>query len=129
MSIDKPRDLLDEAVETAESLLKGGGSLSPFMITDHWGDRRVEQFEPEALDAAQTSFRGFMRTAAGDESCALVYVGPVADDSDAIVVECGRAGEREAEVFVQHFRPRRSRLRGFKLIGHAQPVGTTESVA
>jgi hypothetical protein len=98
------------------------------MITDRWGDRRVEQFEPEALQRAQTKLRDFMRTAAGDESCALVYVGPVADGDHAIVIECGRAGEREAAVFVQHFRPRR-RLRGFKLIGHAQPVGTTESVA
>ena len=126
MSTAESRTLLTEAVETAESLLRDGESLGPFMITDRWGDRRVEQFEPEALHGAKTRFREFMRTAAGDESC---YVGPVADGDDAIVVECGEAGRREADVFVQHFRPRRGRLRGFKLLGQARPVGTTEAVA
>ena len=120
-------ELLTEGVKTAESLLEGGEDLSPFMITDRWGDRRVEQFGPEGLSGAKTRFREFIRTAAGDESCALVYVGPVADGDDAIVIECGQAGRTEAEVFVQNFRPR-GRLRGFKLLGEARPVGTTESV-
>jgi len=123
------RDLLAEAVETAESLLKDGHPLAPFLITDHWGDRRVEQFEGEGLQGAKTRFRDFMRTAAGDESCALVYTGAVADADEAIVIECGQTGQREAEVFVQHYRARRGRLRGFKLVGEARPVGVTESVA
>ena len=88
------RDLLAEAVETAESLLKDGHPLAPFLITDHWGDRRVEQFEGEGLQGAKTRFRDFMRTAAGDESCALVYTGAVADADEAIVIECGQTGQR-----------------------------------
>ena len=42
-------DLLAEAVETAGSLLTFGDPLSPFMITDRWADRRVEQFKGDAL--------------------------------------------------------------------------------
>jgi hypothetical protein len=124
-----PRDLLVDAVETAESVLRTGERLAPFMITDRWGDRRVEQFDTGALPDAVLSFGEFVRAAAGAETCVLVYVGRVGQGEEAIVIECGRAGNSEAEVFVQHFRPRRGRLRGFKLSGEPTPVGTKRPVA
>jgi hypothetical protein len=99
------------------------------MITDRWGDRRVEQFDAAALPDAKEKLGEFVRTAAGDESCALVHIGRVGADEDAIVIERGAAGRGEVGVFVQHFRPKRGRLRPFKLIGRAEPVGTTQAVA
>jgi hypothetical protein len=129
MNPQVPRELLEDAVAMAESWLKEGESFAPFMIIDHWADRRTEQFEPQDLHGAKSRFRELMQTAPGEESCALVYVGQVADGDDAIVVECGRGGQREAEVFVQEFRHKRGPLRGFKLVGDARSVGITESVA
>jgi hypothetical protein len=120
------QDLLVDAVEIAESRLCTGERLGPFMITDRWGDRRVEEFDIAALSDAKKKLGEFIRTAAGDERCVLVYVGRVGYDEDAIVIERGLAGRGEAQVFVQQFRPRRGRLRRFKLIGQAQPVGTME---
>jgi hypothetical protein len=120
------RDLLVDAVEIAESKLRAGERLGPFMITDRWGDRRVEELV--AVSDAKKKLGEFMRTAAGDERCALVYVGRVGVDEDAIVIERGEAGHGEVRVFVQHFRPRRGRLRRFKLVGQPQPTGTTEPV-
>ena len=122
------RDLLVDAVETAESVLRTGERLAPFMITDRWGDRRVEQFDTDALTDGKARFQEFVHGAGGAETCALVYVGRVGHGEDALVIECGQAGE-EAEVFVQRFRPRRGRLRGFKLSGQPTPVGTSESAA
>jgi hypothetical protein len=126
-------DLLTDAIEIAESLLEAGDPVHPFMITDRWGDRQVEGFEGEqfeggAVAGAKTRFREFVRAAAGDEQCALVYVVGRRDGEDEIVIERGHAGQPEVEVFVQRFRPRRGRLRRFKLIGEAKPVGTSESV-
>jgi hypothetical protein len=122
------RDLLVDAVEIAESRLRTGERLGPFMITDRWGDRRVEEFDIGALSDAKKKLGGFMRAAAGDERCVLVYVGRVGVEEDAIVIERGEAGRGEVGVFVQHFRPRHGRLRRFKLIGQTEPVGTTEAV-
>jgi hypothetical protein len=122
------RDLVVDAVEIAESRLRTGERLGPFMITDRWGDRRVEEFDIAAISDAKKKLGEFMRTAAGDERCALVYVGRAGVDEDAIVIERGDAGHSEVRVFVQHFRPRRGRLRRFKLVGQAQPTGTTEPV-
>ena len=122
------RNLVVHAVEIAESHLRSGHGLIPFMITDRWGDRRVEQFEREGPGGAQARFWDFVRTAAGDETCALVYVGRVDLDEEAIVIEHGQAGRQEADVFIQRFRPRRGPLRGFKLIGEPTPVGPTEPV-
>jgi hypothetical protein len=125
-------DLLTDAIEIAESYLETGDPVRPFMITDRWGDRRVEEFESEqfeggAVAGAKTRFREFVRSAAGDEQCALVYVVRPRDGEDEIVVERGHAGQPDAEVFVQRFRPKRGRLRRFKLIGDPRPVGTSES--
>jgi hypothetical protein len=122
------RDLLVEGVEIAESQLRTDERLRPFMITERWGDRRVETFDPAALSDAKEKLRDFIRKAAGDERCVLVYLGRVGADEDAIVIERGEAGRGEAGVFVQHFRPRRGRVRRFKLIGQTEPVGTTEAV-
>jgi hypothetical protein len=123
------RDLLVDAVEIAESWLRTGKRLGLFMITDRWGDRRVEEFDDAALSDARKELGEFLRTAAGDERCVLVYVDRVGESEDAIVIERGQAGQGEAEVFVQHFRPRRGRLRPFKLIGQPQPARTTEPVS
>jgi hypothetical protein len=121
-----PQDLLEDAVEIAESRLCTGERLHPFMITDRWGDRRVEEFDIAALSDAKKKLGEFIRTAAGDERCVLVFVGRVGYDEDAIVIARGLAGRDDAQVFVQRFRPRRGRLRRFKLIGQAQPLGTAE---
>jgi hypothetical protein len=121
------RDLLFDAVETAESVLRTGERLAPFMIIDRWGDRRVEPFGTDALTEAKARFREFVRGAAGAEICALVYVGRVGHGEDAIVIECGQAGASQAEVLVQHFRPRRGRFRGFKLSGEPTPVAISDS--
>jgi hypothetical protein len=122
------RDLLVDAVEIAESRLRTGERPGPFMITDRWGDRRVEAFDLAALPDAKKKLGEFMRTAAGDERCVLAYIGRVGHDEDAIVIERGEPGRGEVGVFVQHFRPRRGRVRRFKLIGQTEPVGTTEAV-
>lgn len=126
---DTPRgSLVVEAVETAESSLRAGQELAPFMITDRWGDRRVEDFEADDLGGAQARLSDFLRTAAGDETCALVYIGRVGTDEEAIFVEHVRAGQQEAAVFVQRFRPKRGPLRRFKLLGDPTPLGETEPV-
>jgi hypothetical protein len=121
-----PRDLLAEAVETAESVLRTGGHLAPFIITDRWGDARVEKFDTDALTDGKAKFWEFVHGTPGAEARALVYIGRVGLGEEAIVIERGQAGTGEAEVFVQHFRPRRNRFRGFKLSGQPTPVGTSE---
>jgi hypothetical protein len=121
------RDLLVEAVELASSPLEAGEELAPMMIVQRWGDRWIERFDHQALSDAKAKFGSFLRAAAGDESCALVYLGHVGDREEAILVERGSAGDGGAQVFVQRFRPRRSRFRGFKLVGELEPVGTLDS--
>jgi hypothetical protein len=125
---ETPRsDLVIGAVMIAESRLRSGQELAPFMITDRLGDA-LEEFEGEDPGTGQARFREYVRTAAGDEACALVYVGHVDLDEEAIVIERGQAGRQEAELFVQRFRPRRGLLRGFKLVGEPTPVGQIEPV-
>lgn len=119
------RDLVVGAVKIAESRLRSDPKLSPFVITDRLGDM-LEEFEPEDLGGAQARVSEFLRTAAGEETCALAYVGHTGRDEEAIIIEYGRAGQQEAEVFVQRFRPRRGPLRGFKLRGEPTPVGEIE---
>jgi hypothetical protein len=121
-------DLLTEAIETAAASLSAGAEPVPLLITDRWGDRQVQQFPDAGLPGAKAALGEFVRAAAGDESCALVYVALNGDDQPAIVVERGQAGRREADVFMQRFRRRRGWLHGFKLIGEPKHVGATESV-
>jgi hypothetical protein len=121
------RDLLVEAVELAKSPLESGDDLAPMMIVQRWGDRWIERFDHRALSDAKAKFGTFLRGAAGDESCALVYLGHVGDREEAILVERGAAGESGAEVFVQRFRPRKGRFRGFKLVGELEPAGMLDS--
>jgi hypothetical protein len=66
---------------------------------------------------------------AGNERCALVHLAPVGLGEDAIVIEVAGPGAREAEVFVQWFRPKRGRLRGFRLIGELAKGGTLDWAA
>ena len=120
-------DLVVEAVEIAESFLRLGQELDPIMITDRWGDRRVEEFGREDLEGARARLLEFLRTAAGEEDCALAYLGHV-EHQEAIVIEHGKAGRPEAEVLVQRFRPRRGPLRSFKLVGEPTPVGQLDPV-
>jgi hypothetical protein len=129
MEREELSDLLTDAVEIAESRLQAGEAMGPVMITDRWGDRRAEQFDVAALSDAKTRLREFVHTAAGDEQCVLVYLGRVGEGEEAILIERAKAGDEEAEVFVQRFRPRRGRFRAFKLIGELKAVGTTESVS
>ena len=114
--------VLTEAVEVAEARLGVGDELMPILITDRWGDIRLERFDADALSEAKARFGDFLSTAAGVESCALVYLGRAGDGEEAIVIERGQAGDGDADVFVQRFRPRRGRFRGFKLIGKPEPV-------
>lgn len=109
----------------AESRLRSGRELSPFITTDRLRDS-LEEFEFDDLSEAQARRAEFLRSAEGGESCALVYLGHVGLDEEAIVIERGRAGQQEAKVFVQRFRPRRGPLRGFKLLGDPRPVGEIE---
>jgi hypothetical protein len=119
-------NLLVEGTQIATSYLEAGEQMAPTMLADRWGDRRAEQFDRKDLGAAQQKLSEFLHGAAGDEACALVYIGRVRSDEDAIIIEYGQAGRSEAEVFVQRFRPRRGRLRRFKLIGQPTPVGTKD---
>ena len=119
------RDLVVGAVKIAESRLRAAPELSPFVITDRFGDE-LEEFEPADLGGAQARLSEFLHTAAGEDACALAYVSHTGRDEDAIVIEHGRAGQREAKVFVQRFRPRRGPLRGFKLLGDLIPAGEIE---
>ena len=118
-------DVLEEAVEVAKARLEVevGDELIPLLITDRWGDRRIDRFEPNALSDARAGFADFLKTAAGDESCALVHLGHVDDGEEEILIERGGAGYGPPEVFIQRFRPRRGRFRGFKLIGKPKPAG------
>jgi hypothetical protein len=119
--------VLDEAVELASVRLETGDELMPLLITDRWGDRRIERFEPDKLADAKESFAEFVRSAAGDETCALVYPSPDAGDEEAMLIERGGGGYGPPASFVQRFRSRRSRFRGFKLIGKPEPVAAPGS--
>jgi len=110
----------------AKSRLEVGDELQPLLIIDRWGDRRIERFEANELPQARDKLAEFLRSAAGEEACALVYVGTVTEREGAILVEHGAAGKPEPEVLVQHFRPRRGRLRRFRLRGKLQPMAAGE---
>jgi hypothetical protein len=125
MEAGQQSDVLGEAVEVAQARLEVGDELIPLLITDRWGDRRIDRFEPNGLSEARGRFEDFLKTAAGDESCALVYLGRVGDGDDAILIERGGAGYGPPELFIQRFRPRRGRFRGFKLIGKPKPAGAS----
>jgi hypothetical protein len=114
-------DLLSEAVETAASFLRQGDDAPTLLITDRSGDLRVEEFD--GISPGRTRMVEFLRGAAGDASCALVFIGRVKLDESAIVIECGVEGSSEVEVFVQRFRPRKGRFRGFKLLGEIESIG------
>ena len=125
----RPGSLVAEAVETAASFLKTGEQPQPILITDSWGDRRTEHFAETGLLGAREKFGAFVRGATGEETCALVYVGHVDLDEDAIVVELGQPGNEHAGMFIQRFRPRKGPLRGFKLRGELRAISPTESLA
>jgi hypothetical protein len=120
-------DLLEEAVEAAKARLELGDDLTPLLITDRWGDRRTERFGPDALADAKEQFAKFIRSSSGDETCALVHIGRDERGDEAILIERGGAGYGPSASFVQRFRPRRGRFRGFKLIGKPKPVDSGES--
>jgi hypothetical protein len=129
MKVGEPRrDLVVDAVELAKGRLQAGEELVPLLITERWGDRGVEHFEPHALEGARARFGEFRRAATGSASCALAHLGHVGLGEQAIIIELGRAGHAEAEVFFQRFRPRRGRLRGFKLIGDLTRAGEGGSI-
>lgn len=114
-------DLLGEAVDTAASFLRQGDDAPTLLITDRSGELRVEEFD--GISPGRTRMVELLRGAAGEASCALVFVGRVKLDESAIVIERGVEGSSEVEVFVQRFRPRKGRFRGFKLLGEIQPIG------
>jgi hypothetical protein len=121
----RPKDgLLAEGVELVSSQLEAGEEVVPLVISERWGDRRVEHSGKEGLETARAQFVELVRRMAGDERCALVRVGHVGLGEDAILVEVAGPGAPEAEVFVQRFRPKRGPLRGFKLVGEPSRAGT-----
>jgi hypothetical protein len=122
-------DVLDEALEVAKARLEVGDDLIPLLITDQSGDRRIERFGPGALSDAKEDFSDFVRYSAGDETCALVYLGRDDRGEEAILIDRGGAGYGPSATLVQRFRPRRGRFRGFQLIGKPEPVGSRESAA
>jgi hypothetical protein len=124
-----PESLVAEAVDTAASFLKEGEEPVPILITDSWGDRRTEHFAETGLLGAKEKFGAFVSGASGEQTCALVYIGHVDLDEDAIVVELGKPGEDDAAMFVQRFRPRKGPLRGFKLRGELRAISPEESLA
>ena len=124
-----PETLVAEAVETAASFLKRGEEPDPMLITDRWGDRRAEYFSRTGLLGAKEKFGALVSGATGEQTCALVYIGHVDLDEDAIVVELGQPGRTDVGMFVQRFRPRKGPLRGFKLRGELRAIGPSQSQA
>jgi hypothetical protein len=124
--------LLADGLDLVSSRLETGEEVAPLVITERWGDRRVEHSGhsgQDGLDSAREQFTELVRRMAGDERCALVHLGQVGLGEDAIVVEVAGPGAPEAEVFVQRFRPKRGPLRGFKLLGEPSRAGTLGSPA
>jgi hypothetical protein len=126
-AIQQGPTVLDEAVELAAVRLEMGDELIPLLITDRWGDRRIERFEAGDLADAKERFAEFVRSAAGDETCALVYPGADNGGEETILIERGGGGYGPPASFVQRFRSRRGRFRGFKLIGKPEPVEASGS--
>jgi hypothetical protein len=120
-------DLMLDAVELAKARLKAGEELVPLLLTERRAEREVEHFDPDSLQGAKARFAEFLEGATENDGCALAHLGHVGLGEDAIVIERGRAGHPEAEIFYQRFRPRRGPLRGFKLIGELTRAGTSGS--
>jgi hypothetical protein len=126
---ESTRNLAADAVAVASDVLKSGNALSPFLIIELDGLRDIEYFEVDAIQRARERASLLSRPSSRDQLCALVYEGRVGMDESAILVEVGRAGEAEVEVFTQAFRPDGGRFRRFKLIGELSLAGRREALA
>jgi hypothetical protein len=130
MERSKPKDtLLADGLNLISLRLEAGEEVVPLVISERWGERRVEHSGTDGLDRTRERFAELVRRMAGNERCALVHLGRVGEGEEAIVVEVAGPGAPEAEVFVQKFRPRRGPLRGFKLIGDLYRAGSVSSPA
>src|SRR5690349_4506696 len=99
------------ALHTAESTPPAREQLLPFIVIERLSGREVERFD--TLPAAIQRFGELIETGAGNETYALAFRDD-RPDGPVIVIERGLPGKRDAETFVQRFRPRRGVLRRFK---------------
>jgi hypothetical protein len=114
------RGIVAEALDTAESTLRAGEDLRPFIVIERLTGREVESYG--TLAPAVERFAKLIETGPGNETYALAYCDESHEDGPAIVIERGLPGKSDADTFVQRFRPRRGPLRRFKAIGDLAPA-------
>jgi hypothetical protein len=110
------RVVLDEAVDIARTELEASAELAPFVVTKGWGDCKVERFS-EGLVQARARLDELLGDASSIGHYALAHLADATDGPTEIVIELGRVGGRDVEVFSQRFRSKRGLFRRFKLIG------------
>jgi hypothetical protein len=116
--------VVQAAIELAnEKLVEDNGRLEPFLLLENNGLREVERFTEGGIEGARARAREFDFTAGADDRCALVRVGRVGLDEDAIVVEVQDAGTDDVHVYFQRFSTKGRLLRRIKLIGDVKSAG------
>jgi hypothetical protein len=104
-----------DALEIARRRLQTNQGLAPFVLTERWADRRVEQFRE--VEAARARFTELVRSGADNDCCALTYVGYDDLGQRTIVIELGRPRDKETVTFAQTVRAEQDRSEDVKLIG------------
>jgi hypothetical protein len=119
------RAVLDEATSVARAELETGAELTPFVVTKAWGDFEVERFSA-GLAQARQRMDGLLNAGSSVGHCALAWLADAGEGHTEIVIELGRVGGQDSEVFVQRIRPKRGLFRRFKLIGTLSQASKSE---
>ncbi len=127
----KLNSLMFLALDHGVDSVRAGGHLIPFVMTESKGKRSLNRFASERLEVGQEEARKFV-SKSGDktEMYALAYDGFVTIEGkkyDAIIVEAGQRGNKEATLIAQRYKPKKL-LQKFEVIGNPALIGSNKNL-
>jgi hypothetical protein len=118
-------DLAFMALDHGVGSVAQAGQLTPFVVTEVAGERRLSRFAAERLEEGLAYARAFAREADDAQRVAVVYDGYLTlagERSDAVYVEAQERGAETAVVLAQRYRPA-GRFKKFATIGNPGLLG------
>lgn len=127
--MERPTDSLMElaflALDHGIESVRDGGPLTPFLVAEIDGERKLERFDAdtleEALGRAETAADALPFSAAAYAVAHDGFVTVEGERTDAILVEAAERASERALVFAQRYRPK-------KLLRKATPIGNAALV-
>ena len=117
------------ALDHGTGMVKEGGSLIPFVISETPKGQELTRFVSETLKEGREQAKQHASSSEADR-VAVVYDGYLTAEgerSDAVFVEAQERGTESSVIFAQHYRAG-SRLRKFSTIGNAVFSGRAEGL-